>query len=33
MNQTTITANKPIIIVTSELTEPPAKPTNQCSIM
>jgi hypothetical protein len=32
MNPTTITS-KPVIIVSSELTEKPANPTNQCSIM
>ncbi|GBC04527.1 hypothetical protein RclHR1_05710010 [Rhizophagus clarus] len=32
MNPTTITS-KPVVIVASEVTERPLKPTNQCSIM
>jgi hypothetical protein len=32
MNPTTATI-KPVIIVTSDVTEKPFKPTNQCSIM
>jgi hypothetical protein len=28
-----IVTSKPVVIVSSELTEKPANPTNQCSIM